>query len=146
MPKVKSRVTDVRSQLSSFDLGTIVVAWYRLKSIHTHLLLVSSPSFDPVTNKQAMTQGNQRDAFQTLVDQLSAQLGPSSGIDSEDVDPEELQRLMAGYSSDQVHWNQYYFPSTHHAYTRNLVDKGNGKSNLVSELVSLATACCTNMK
>ena len=71
-------------------------------------------------------------AFDILVKQLSQQLGPCSGINSEDVDPKELERLMAEYVSDETHWKKYFFPSSHHAYTRNLVDKGNGKSNLVS--------------
>jgi cysteine dioxygenase len=70
-------------------------------------------------------------AFEALVGRLSAQLGPCSGINSEDVDPKELERLMADYVSDESDWSKYFFPSSHHAYTRNLVDKGNGKSNLL---------------
>jgi len=72
------------------------------------------------------------DCFQLLVQALSAKLGPSSGIDSADVDEEELLKLMRDYTSDESEWSKYFFPSPNHAYTRNLVDKGNGKSNLVS--------------
>ncbi|KAL1600823.1 Cysteine dioxygenase [Paraconiothyrium brasiliense] len=80
---------------------------------------------------QEVIHESQRSAFDTLVDQLSAELGPCSGINSEDVDPEELERLMMDYVSDETHWSKYFFPSPHQPYTRNLVDKGNGKSNLL---------------
>lgn len=73
----------------------------------------------------------QRNSFEALVEQLSAELGPCSGIDSEDVDHKVLERLMLNYVSDEKHWGKYFFPSNNHAYTRNLVDKGNGKSNLL---------------
>lgn len=63
---------------------------------------------------------------------LSDVLGPSSGIDSSDVDENELQRLMQDYASNEDEWEKYSFPAPDQAYTRNLVDKGNGKSNLVS--------------
>lgn len=72
-----------------------------------------------------------QDSFQKLVAALSNILGPSSGIDSSDVDEGELQRLMEQYVSNEKEWSQYYFPSPKMNYTRNLVDKGNGKSNLV---------------
>lgn len=72
------------------------------------------------------------DGLQTLVDTLNEKLGPSSGIDSDDVDANELQQLMKDYTSDESEWAKYFFPSSNIPYTRNLVDKGNGKSNLVS--------------
>lgn len=72
-----------------------------------------------------------QDRFQSLVQALSDKLGLCSGIDSDDVDEKELQQLMRDYISDEPEWSKYFFPSSNHAYTRNLVDKGNGKSNLV---------------
>jgi cysteine dioxygenase len=69
--------------------------------------------------------------FHTLVQAISEKLGPSNGLDSADVDENELQRLMEAYVSKESEWTQYYFPSQSMPYTRNLVDKGNGKSNLV---------------
>lgn len=80
---------------------------------------------------QEIIHEHQRNAFEALVEKLSAQLGPCSGINSEDVDPRMLEQLMMEYVSDEAHWGKYFFPSQHHAYTRNLVDKGNGKSNLL---------------
>lgn len=72
-----------------------------------------------------------KDNLQILVKSLTEKLGPCSGIDSDDVDAEELQQLMEDYVSDRSDWEKYFFPASNMNYTRNLVDKGNGKSNLV---------------
>lgn len=71
-------------------------------------------------------------AFEKLVHDLSTALGPSSGLDSDDVDPLDIQRLMEGYISNSEEWAQYALGDGSRAYTRNLIDEGNGKSNLVS--------------
>lgn len=88
------------------------------------------------------TQDHPEDRFQKLVASLSEKLGPSSGINSEDVNERELQKLMEEYQSDESEWEKYFFPAECPTvpYTRNLVDKGNGKSNLVS-LKWLSTEC-----
>jgi cysteine dioxygenase len=70
-------------------------------------------------------------SFDRLVQDLSATLGPSSGLDSADVNPMDLQRLMEGYTSSPRDWAKYAWSDDTRAYTRNLVDRGNGKSNLV---------------
>lgn len=72
------------------------------------------------------------DAFHTLVSDLSAVLGPCSGLDSDDVDPKDIMSLMEGYTSNEEEWSRYAFADGSRGYTRNLVDEGNGKSNLVS--------------
>jgi cysteine dioxygenase len=72
------------------------------------------------------------DAFRRLVSDLSRILGPSSGLNSEDVDVQKLQILMEEYISNEKDWDKYAFPDFSRGYTRNLVDEGNGKSNLVS--------------
>jgi cysteine dioxygenase len=72
------------------------------------------------------------DAFHRLVIELSRILGPSSGLNSEDVDVQKLHNLMKGYISDEKEWSKYAFSDFSRGYTRNLVDEGNGKSNLVS--------------
>jgi cysteine dioxygenase len=74
---------------------------------------------------------SQTDKFQALVDSLSQKLGPSSGIDSDDVDAQELQNLMQNYMSNESEWAKYALGDASRGYTRNLVDKGNGKSNLL---------------
>jgi cysteine dioxygenase len=71
------------------------------------------------------------DAFHTLISDLSQVLGPSSGIDSADVDPLELQSLMDNYTSNESEWRKYALNDGSRSYTRNLVDKGNGKANLL---------------
>ena len=72
------------------------------------------------------------DAFYRLVSDLSRILGPSSGLNSEDVDVQKLNKLMEDYISDEKDWGKYAFSDFSRGYTRNLVDEGNGKSNLVS--------------
>lgn len=84
---------------------------------------------DPVDNTPSKTPSH--DQFHKLVADLSRVLGPSSGLDSEDVVP-ELEQLMGNYISDEADWSKYAFPDLSRGYTRNLVDEGNGKSNLVS--------------
>lgn len=71
------------------------------------------------------------DPFHRLVSELSRILGPSSGLDSSEVDVAELQKLMEDYSSKEADWSQYALADYSRGYTRNLVDEGNGKSNLV---------------
>ncbi|KAI5302599.1 Cysteine dioxygenase [Ascosphaera pollenicola] len=71
------------------------------------------------------------DAFHALVSDLSAVLGPSSGLDSDDVDPKEIMALMERYTSNEEEWSRYAFADGSRGYTRNLVDEGNGKSNLI---------------
>jgi len=71
------------------------------------------------------------DGFHRLVEDLSRVLGPSSGIDSDDVDHLILQQLMENYVSSENEWERYALADGSRGYTRNLVDKGNGKSNLL---------------
>ncbi|TKA81484.1 Cysteine dioxygenase [Cryomyces minteri] len=71
------------------------------------------------------------DSFHQLVNALSCALGSSSGLDSADVDPGHLQKLMERYVSDPKEWKRYAHEDPSRNYTRNLVDRGNGKSNLL---------------
>lgn len=70
-------------------------------------------------------------AFEKLVQELKDALGPSSGLTSDDVDVEHLTRLMEEYDPADKGWRSYFFGDKERNYTRNLVDEGNGKSNLV---------------
>ncbi|CEL09126.1 RmlC-like cupin domain-containing protein [Aspergillus pseudodeflectus] len=70
-------------------------------------------------------------AFEELVRDLSAALGPSSGLDSDDVDPIDIQRLMELYTSNPKEWLPFALGDSNKSYTRNLIDEGNGKSNLL---------------
>ena len=70
-------------------------------------------------------------AFSRLVADINAILGPSSGIDSSDVDVHDLERAMAAYSSVDIEWADYAHADLKRNYTRNFVDHGNGKANLL---------------
>lgn len=82
------------------------------------------------------------DNFDKLVQALKDALGPSSGLTSDDVDVEYLTRLMQDYQSDEVEWSRFAFGDASRGYTRNLVDEGNGKSNLVSNSPPVASFPC----
>jgi hypothetical protein len=71
--------------------------------------------------------------FQKLIDRLSEILG-SSGIDAEHVSATQLCDIMTAYESNSKDWMPYVseWPDADQPYTRNLVDSGNGKYNLVS--------------
>ncbi|KAI1436144.1 RmlC-like cupin domain-containing protein [Xylaria sp. CBS 124048] len=70
-------------------------------------------------------------AFQQLVDNIKKVLGPSSGLTSDDVDVQDLTQLMKRYSSNPQEWAPYALSNSNMSYTRNLVDEGNGKANLL---------------
>jgi cysteine dioxygenase len=70
--------------------------------------------------------------FDDLVLALKDALGPSSGLTSDDVDVEQLTQLMQEYESQEREWSKFALGDESRGYTRNLVDEGNGKSNLVS--------------
>ncbi|GAP82820.1 putative cysteine dioxygenase [Rosellinia necatrix] len=71
------------------------------------------------------------DAFKLLVDDIRTVLGPSSGLNSEDVEVEDLTHLMERYVSNPEEWAPYALSNANMPYTRNLVDEGNGKANLL---------------
>lgn len=73
----------------------------------------------------------QPDRFDELVWALKDTLGPSSGLTCDDIDVEDLMKLMEGYDSAGEEWKRYAFGDSSRGYTRNLVDEGNGKSNLL---------------
>lgn len=69
--------------------------------------------------------------FDKLVLALKDALGPCSGLTSDDIDVEHLSRLMKDYDTDEREWSRFAMGDASRGYTRNLVDEGNGKSNLV---------------
>ncbi|CZT02733.1 related to cysteine dioxygenase type I [Rhynchosporium agropyri] len=106
--------------------------------IPDHLNMAPSRTEDASSLDSSSTRSTSKSAsrnnnpFQTLVSDLSRILGPSSGLDSSDIDVQHLQRLMENYISSEKDWEKYAFEDLSRGYTRNLVDVGNGKSNLVS--------------
>lgn len=75
------------------------------------------------------------DRFEELVLALKDALGPSSGLTSEDIDVGFLMDLMRAYDGSDMQWSKYAFGDASRGYTRNLVDEGNGKSNLVGHIL-----------
>ncbi|KAI1767746.1 RmlC-like cupin domain-containing protein [Hypoxylon sp. FL1150] len=69
--------------------------------------------------------------FDQLVKDIKAVLGPSKGLTSEDIDVEDLSHIMERYISNEQDWSRYAMANSDMAYTRNLVDQGNGKANLL---------------
>ena len=90
-----------------------------------------SPSAVTLGVKDAVSVAD-ANRFEGLVQALKEALGPSSGLTSDDVNVDFLTRLMTDYHSRHAEWSQYAFGDASRGYTRNLVDEGNGKSNLVS--------------
>lgn len=82
--------------------------------------------------------------FDDLVDSINEILGPCNGIDSEGVDIGELKFIMRDYRSVESEWQKYAFADYSRGYTRNLVDKGNGKANLVSHVIHYVSICHVN--
>jgi cysteine dioxygenase len=72
--------------------------------------------------------------FDDLVQSLKDVLGPSSGLDSKDVDLNSIMDLMDKYDAAEEGWVSFAMADRDLPYTRNLVDEGNGKSNLVSSI------------
>ncbi|KAI1335855.1 cysteine dioxygenase type I [Xylariaceae sp. FL0016] len=68
--------------------------------------------------------------FERLVTALRDALG-QSGLVSEDVDVQRLTELLQTYYSDEAEWGAWALQDSTKGYTRNLVDVGNGKSNLL---------------
>ncbi|KAI8605379.1 cysteine dioxygenase [Dissophora ornata] len=64
-----------------------------------------------------------------LVKLLHAELG-SKGLDCEGVDVDRVKALMSNYVSNEDDWKKYALFDKNR-YTRNLVDDGNGKFNLM---------------
>jgi hypothetical protein len=73
----------------------------------------------------------EQNPFDKLVTSLTKALGPSCGLRLDDVNVTSLVRLMKLYESQHCDWEKYAFGDSDACYTRNLVDEGNGKSNLV---------------
>lgn len=112
-------------------------------------LRTGSPNIIPdsqmcITDYQAPLKLNQHDhkcqevvstaitPFDDLVDDIKQILGPSSGIDSADIDVEALMDRIREYDQSHEHeWNKYAFQDPSAAYSRNGVDDINHKANLL---------------
>ena len=72
--------------------------------------------------------------FSQLVLDLKSALDRSPGANFSDIDPSPILTLMEDYRSEKTHWLKYAHGNKDRCFTRNLVDRGNGKWNLVSAI------------
>ncbi|KAI9203640.1 RmlC-like cupin domain-containing protein [Polychytrium aggregatum] len=84
----------------------------------------------------AATPAGQADPYANLPEPRSLKglveiLHTELQIDKECVDPERIRRIMESYKSNPDDWTQYAFLDRSKAYTRNLIDDGNGRFNLM---------------
>lgn len=72
-------------------------------------------------------------SFNTLVEDIKAILGPSSGIDSDDVDVSSIMETMRSYDprENSHEWGKYALSDPSAGYSRNGVDECNDKANLL---------------
>lgn len=68
--------------------------------------------------------------FNELVSLIREELGDNGLMDKEKVNVERLQAIMQNYKSVEDEWGRFAFYDQYR-YTRNLVDDGNGKYNLL---------------
>lgn len=78
-----------------------------------------------------ITPTSNMQSFKDLIQAISTVLGPTSGLDCEEVDHNELMGLMDQYTSREEEWAPYALGDLNRKYTRNLVDNTNGKSNIL---------------
>ncbi|KAL8717825.1 MAG: hypothetical protein Q9225_004964, partial [Loekoesia sp. 1 TL-2023] len=69
--------------------------------------------------------------FQRLIHDIQAKLGSNDGIVSSNAVRLKLESLLQDYRSDEEAWQGFAFRDPSQAFTRNLVDKGNGNYNLI---------------
>lgn len=72
-------------------------------------------------------------SFNELVQTIRSLLGPSSGLDSDDVNVESLMSVIGDYDSSVCaeQWQQFALADPSRSYTRNGVDECNKKANLL---------------
>ena len=76
-------------------------------------------------------QAHKMSSFTDLIRAIGTALGPTSGLDSDEVNHNGLIALMEQYESNEADWSLYALGDSNRNYTRNLVDNTNGKSNIL---------------
>lgn len=83
-------------------------------------------SYSSVVEDVAQTTSKNDFSLNDLVKSIHDVLG-DDGLDAEHIDASKIISLMERYSSNSDDWSQYTLFDHSRAYTRNLVDDGNGK-------------------
>lgn len=129
---LSSLSTNNQDTAPPFLTFTGVLHCYHLFPLSLPTIHKMSASLSSVLNTSTATATNPvpvPTSLDELVKLLHAELG-SNGLDSEGVDVNQVQALMTNYVSNEEDWKKYaHFDKGR--YTRNLVDDGNGKFNLM---------------
>ncbi|KAL8656642.1 MAG: hypothetical protein Q9226_002598 [Calogaya cf. arnoldii] len=88
-------------------------------------------SVQPSTPWLQSPDPNPRSRFRQLINDIRFQLGSDNSLISSDNHRRLLQRRFETYKSEEPGWEEYAFPDFTQTFTRNLVDRGNGKYNLL---------------
>lgn len=120
---IPATMSPARIQELSFQNGTSTKL--QLPSLPTVTATSVSPTPSPL---EAPTKPN---GFNDLISAINVILGPTSGLTTEGIDLDGLMKLMKEYQSNELDWGHLAMADTTRGYTRNLVDVGNGKSNLL---------------
>lgn len=85
-------------------------------------------------------QGQQLDAFHNLVRELSGYLDEAPSLMFAEIcNPDTVIQKMREYRSDRSEWAKYAHEDGNQCFTRNMVERGQGKSNIVSQHVGRMT-------
>ena len=85
------------------------------------------------TERSSSSANCQRlDGFHNLVQELSGYLDTAQSLAfSEICDPNAVIHRMREYQSDRSEWVKYAYEDANQCFTRNMVERGLGKSNIV---------------
>ena len=85
-------------------------------------------------------QSQRLDGFHNLVQELSGYVDTAQSLAfSEICDPNAVIQRMKEYRSDRSEWAKYALEDGNQCFTRNMVERGSGKSNIVRWLVGQET-------
>ena len=95
---------------------------------HFNMTNIITKGERPSTNEQ----GQQLDGFHNLVQELSVYLDTAQSLAfSEICDPNAVIQRMKDYQSNRSEWARYAHADGDQCFTRNMVERGLGKSNIV---------------
>lgn len=92
---------------------------------------MSSRSTSPLSTTSSSSSSETIESLEDLIVAIKDFLGPTSGLDSKEVDHDVLVRMMQSYQSRAADWAKYAFADPSRNYTRNFVDDTNAKSNIL---------------
>ena len=115
-----------------------------LLDILDHLRMTDTTKSAEMSSFNAGCQ--QLDGFHNLVQELSGYLDTAQSLAfSEICDPNAVIHRMRTYESDRSEWAKYAYEDENQCFTRNMVERGLGKSNIVRSHLGRETRDLTMM-